>query len=323
MKHFAFACLGVALLASCRKDDMIICGPPVPAIQPTPTVPFADLRAASPAVQTFAFDLGQAQSLRTRGGASLAFGAGVFLLPNGTVATGQAELQVREIYTVADMILANLPTSTSSRQMLISGGEFNIQVWQGTSRLRMAGSSPQMPQVPPRLTLTSPVPMAGLDTTQMMLWRRASPVGAGTAADTSGWQLNGTRVPPTAGFFKAALPLDSIANWNLDQFWHAYQTSPRTVVGVDVPAGGNSYTNVFFRPVGFNALARTYVGSSAPTRWQCTLPMGADVVAVVLQQRDGQLYFGTQRITVQPNSTVTPTLQALTAADIVQRIRQL
>ena len=321
MKHFALICLGVALLAACRKDDVVICNPAVP----TAPLVFADLRAASPAVQTFAFDLGQAQSLRTRGGATLAFGAGAFLLPNGTIATGQAQLRVREIYTVADMILANLPTTASSGQVLISGGEFNIQVWQGTNRLRMASiASPQVPQVPQqRLTLTSPVPPTGLDTTQMLLWRRASPVGAGTARDTSGWQLSGARVPSTAGYYKASLPLDSIANWNIDQFWHVYQTSPRTRVAVEVPAGGTGSTNVYFRPVGFNGLARSYAYLPAPTRWECFLPVGADVIAVVLQQRDGQLYFGTQRFTVQSNATVTPTLQALTAADIVLRVRQL
>jgi hypothetical protein len=80
---------------------------------------------------------------------------------------------------------------------------------------------------------------------------------------------------------------------------------------------------VFFRPVGFNGLARSYVYVPAPTHWECPLPVGADMIAVVLQQRDGQLYFGTQRLTVQPNSTLTPTLQALTAAEIVQLVRKL
>ncbi len=54
------------------------------------------------------------------------------------MATGQGQLRLREIYTVPDMILTNMPTTAAySRQVLISGGEFNIEVWQGTTRLRL------------------------------------------------------------------------------------------------------------------------------------------------------------------------------------------
>lgn len=328
MKHFAFLCLGVALLAACRKDDLIV------VCDPAATNTIADIRAAAPAVQRFPFNLAQAQSFRTSGGATLAFGPSAYILPNGNVATGQAELRVREIYAVPDMVLANMPTTAqSSRQMLVSGGEFNIQVWQGSTRLRMSFSSPT--GTINRLSLTSPVPTAGLDTTRMMLWNQPSSALAGTPGDSLGWQQfffvgllptirTSVPVPATAGNYSVAFPLDSIGNWNIDQFWHAYRDRPSSNIGVELPATASATaTRVYFRPVGFNGLARCYPSSSSPNRWSSLMPNGADVIAVVLQERNSQLYYGTQRFNTAANMVVTPTLQALSAADIIQRIRQL
>jgi hypothetical protein len=322
MKHFAFLCLGVALLAACRKDDVIVC-------DPVATNTIADIRAAAPAAQKFTFNLAQAQSFRTSGGATLAFGPSAYILPNGNVATGQAELRVREIYAVPDMVLADMPTTAaSSGQMLISGGEFNIQVWQGSTRLRMSAISPT--GVQNRLSLSSPVPGAGLDTTPMLLWQQ--PAAMNTIPDSTGWLLADTTRSnvwvgvgsTTAPYYQVSIPLDSIGSWNIDQFWHAYQNSPSSQIGVEVPTTiGATYTRVYFRPVGYNGLARCYQPSATSGRWQAYLPGGADVIAVVLQERNGQLYYGTQRFNTAANAVVTPALQALSAADIVQRIRQL
>jgi hypothetical protein len=326
MKHFACLCLGVALLTACRKDDVVVCDPvAAPAT-------FADLRAAAPAVQTFTFDLNKAQSLRTKGGATLAFGAYAYALPNGQPATGQAQLRVREIYSVPDMVLANLPTTAaSSRQALISGGEFDIQVWQGSTRLRMY-------RWQQGLRLTSPVPLAGLDTTPMLLWNQPAPAPnvAGTIADSSAWQLQTdstgratqvtitTTSQSTASYYNASLPLDSLSLWNIDQFWHAYSANSAGYIGVTVPfTSTTTGTRVYFRPVGYNGLARSYASSSAATSWSSYLPYGADVIAIVLQERDGLLYYGTQRLTTAAGMIVTLPLEALSAAEIVRRIRQL
>lgn len=335
MKQFAFLCLGVALLAACRKDDVILCTLPL-----ANSSVFTDLRAAAPAVQTFTVNLNQAQSFRTRAGATVAFGPNSFVLPNGNVATGQAELRLREIYAVPDMILADMPTTAqSSRQMLVSGGEFNIQVWQGGTRLRMSPISPT--GVINRLALTSPVPTAGLDTTRMYLWNQPANPLAGTPADSSGWLqafspnvTNNSNVPirvnttasPTSAvpYYSVAIPLDSIGNWNIDQFWHAYRSNPYGSIGIEVPTTSTATaTRVYLRPVGFNGLARCYMSSTSGTRWSSLMPYGANVVAVVLQERNGQLYYGTQQFNTAARLIVTPTLQALSAADIVQRIRQL
>lgn len=324
MKHFAILCLGVALLAACRKDDVIDC-------EPAATADFSDLKTAAPAFQTFTFDLAQAQSIRASGGATVAFGANAYILPNGRVATGQGQLRLREIYTVPDMILTNMPTTAAySRQVLISGGEFNIEVWQGTTRLRLAPVSAA--SVAQRFTLTSPVPTASPDTTQMLLWQQPASSSAVIIRDSSGWLLATNsnspasapiRVPATAGYYTAALPLDSISNWNIDKLWQAYQNKPAGIIGVEVPGVAAAVTRVFFRPVGLNGMARGFLNYGSLTRWNCYLPYGIDVIAVILQERGGQLYYGSQRLTTAANTVVTPTLEALSAAEIVRRIRLL
>lgn len=327
MNQFAAACLGLALLTSCQKDDVVICGE-FPQV-----ATFAALRAAAPARQTFIFDLGQAQSIRTASGSTVAFGASAFVLPNGAQATGLAELRVREIRTVPDMLLANMPTSTTAaygQQMLLSGGEFNLQVWQGTTRLLPAPVGSGASTLP-RLMLTTPVPTSGLDTTRMMVWNMPGGAFSATTRDSSaGWRLVSTRsgapirVPASGGYYSASLPLDSIGNWNIDQLWHMYQRAGVSTPEVEVPTASSAIiTRVYFRPIGFNGLARGQV-LATPARWGAILPIGAPMVAVVLQEKAGQLYYGTQRFTVQANQPLlSPTLEALSVADIVQRIRQL
>ena len=214
--------------------------------------------------------------------------------------------------------------------MLISGGEFDIQVWQGSTRLRMYRRWQG-------LMLTSPVPLAGLDTTPMLLWKQpaVAPNVAGTIADSSAWRVQtdstgrATQVSmgatlPAASYYSTSLPLDSLSLWNLDQFWHAYSTNTNGPIGVTVPfTSTTTGTRVYFRPVGYNGLARGYASSTSPTNWSSYLPYGAAVIAIVLQERDGLLYYGTQRLTTAAGVMVTPTLEALSAAEIVQRIRQL
>ena len=335
MKQYTLLCLGVALLAACSKgDDIINCGPSPNLDLSTGTL--AEVRRASPALQTFTFDLGQPQSLRTLRGATVAFGAGVFLLPNGTVATGQAQLRLREIYEVPDMLLADLPTLTyigfNNRQVLLSGGEFNLQVWQGSNRLRLAATAVAGSSQPPRVVLSSPLPTANPDTARMLLWNQ--PTVGPALRDSTGWQLvygpaaspTSTPIPApsTAGYYMAALPLDSIGYWNVDRIWPAYLSRPSGFINVDVPnAATAAGTRVYFRPVGLNGLARSVPAYPSQTRWYSTLPYGVDVVTVVIQERAGHLYFGTQRVTAAAGLVVTPTLEALSVAEIVRRIRLL
>ena len=326
MKNLVILALGCALLAACRPDDVVECGPQAQTL--------ADLRAASPQTQLFVINPNQPQTVVTQGGATLTIPPNRFYWPDGRLFSGQAVLRVREIYSVPDMLLADMPTNTTTgagtREMLLSGGEFNLQLWQAGVRLRLLDLGPGSAAPPAPLVLTSPVPTAGLDTTRMLLWNQRFTALLAPGRDTAGWSAvlssnyTPTSVPAsTAGFYSAVLPLDSIGWWNIDQFWHAYQSRTPVVVRVMVPGTTAAMpTKVYFRPIGYNGLARCLplLGTSS---WEFPLPSGADVVAVVIQERGGRLYYGTQRVMAAAGLVLTPPLEALAAAEIVRRIRLL
>lgn len=306
----SFCLLGIAgllLAAGCRKDDVVDCAPV------TSNLSLKDfVRRNGVPTQPFTINLGQTQSLTTRGGAVVTFPVNSFLTPTNSVATGTAQVRIREVYSVADMVLTDMPTSMPGyRDMLVSGGEFNIQV-SGAQRLRLqAGSS---------LTLQSPIP-PNQDTTQQYLWKQTA---AMLATDTAGWQwASGLRAQSLPGLYRTLIPLDSIGWWNIDQFWHAYRSSGVASVAITTPANPLTDTRVYLRPIGYNGLARVAPANTTGMNWRTTMPVGVEMVAVVLQSVNGQLYYGTQKVTIQNNLVIVPPLTAVSEADAVRLIRQL
>jgi hypothetical protein len=315
---------GLLLAAGCRKDDLVDC---TPTSTSSPLTDFT--RRNGVPVQTFALALGSTaqvvQTFTTSGGARIFFPSVGFLLPNGTAATGPAEVRIREIYSVPDMVLSNMPTQLlGSRRLLISGGEFSIQVWQNGVRLRLASG-------PARVVVASPVP-AGASTGQQSLWQQQATL----VRDSAGWAPPTPPPTPTTNdtirtigsppVYQTYIPLDSISWWNIDRLWSLYQTTPVGTVTVQVPAiaaGNTSSTQVFLRVVGLNGLARLYPTNAARTNWSTSLPTGASMKVAVLQSVNNQIYFGTQSLTTQNGLVLAPPLPAMREADAVRLIRQL
>lgn len=257
--------------------------------------------------------LGSSQTITTAGGATLTFPAAGFLLPSGAVATGSAQVRVREIYSVPDLVLANVPTNILGRgNLLVSGGEFSIQVGQNATRLRLAPGL--------ATTLQSPIP-AAQDTTRQRVWQQTA-IFVGTAS--TGWQpTNAPAVQPLPGVYRATLPLDSIGWWNIDQFWHAYYGSGTVRALVKITATATAETRVYLRPVGYNGLLYLSKNNSrAPNGWAAPRP-GAAMIAVVFQWADGQLYYGTQRVTIASGQVISPVVTAVSEAEALRLIRQL
>ncbi len=321
-----FLLLGVAgllLAASCRKDDLVDCAP-----TPVSALDGFTQRNGVP-VQTFTVPLGIIgtipQVITTSGGAAISIPTTSFLLPNGSMATGNAQVRVREIYSVADMIFSNMPTTRGgSRKLLISGGEFSIQLWQNGVRLRLASNS--------RVMVRSAVP-TGAAAGQQYLWQLPYTRMLG---DSAGWipptplpgAPSGSDTIRTIGnppIYQTTIPLDSISWWNIDRLWSLYQSAPQGTVTVQfpaVPASSTGSTRIFLRPVGLNGLISPYINPTQVS-WSGQLPTGASMKAAVLQSINGQLYFGSQAFTTQPNSIVAPSLTAVSEADAVRLIKQL
>ena len=313
---------GLLLAAGCRKDDVVECAPATPATSNLSLEDFARRNGAP--VQNFTVLLGPNNALQfvtTSAGATITLPASSFLLPNGTSANGPAQVRVREIYSVADMVLSNMPTQVGgSRKLLISGGEFSIQVWQNGTRLRLApGLARVVVQAPATAASGLSLP------TPQLLWQQPATRLVG---DSAGWVRPTTRTDSvrTGSLYYVPIPLDSTSWWNIDKLWHLYQNAPLgtlTVQSPAIPAASTGSTYVFVRIVGYNGLGRLFPNNAAKTSWSGQLPTGANIIIAVLQSVDGQLYFGSQAITTQSNLSINPTLTAVSEADAVRLIKQL
>ena len=336
---------GLLLAAGCRTDDEVVCAP---AAGPAALAEFS--RRNMPAEQVFNLpDVGQLQTVRTAGGATLTIPANSLLVAStGAVATGAAQLRFREIYEVPDMILADLPTQTRgvlngplpSAQPLQSGGEFQIQLWQGRRRLVSNNGPATGPaQVPGRIVLTSIRPARANQGVQARWWTQPllPPPTAPSVTDTAGWRSDGSvrvdTIPGVGGAnatYRAGFLLDSLSWHNVDWLWPDSLNLPVAAVRVIVPGsadqGASVYaTRVYLFPARNNVLLRVGLGAGLAD-WQLgNLPATLTYTAVVLQATPaGQLRFATQRFTLAPTGTtltITPTERS--EADIVRLIRQL
>jgi hypothetical protein len=212
------------------------------------------------------------------------------------------------------MVLNDMPTASSTQEVLLSGGEFNIQLWYRRSRVRAQGTT--LP------VLQSPMPNPS-DVSAQLLWQQPF-----TAGSLLGWQTSAVApypavqvLPPS---YRTALPLDSLSWWNIDRVWPAYAGAALIPTVVEVPtASAIGETRVYLRPAGANGLARLSATGSTYTQWQGSMPLGASMQAIVLQSINGQLHFGTQLFTVQNGVIIKPALTAVSEAAAVSLINQL
>jgi|GEM_PF-1652387 len=317
------------LLVSCRKDDIIECYPTTtgPTSPPTSSISLNSFFSKYGApIQRKGFLLGQNQPISSTYGTQLSVSNVTFLFDNNTAAQDSAYLYLREVHQVADMVLSDMPTWSRDGQVLISGGEFYIQVRKPDGQRLHVSPTVSNSTLP---TLYTPVPPEQ-DITPQKLWQTSISGGAWTPINNAAPVRTDTLrspipVAPSIIRYRAQIPLDTVSYLNIDQLWRAYQGTSLATVSVAVPTTTSSETRVWLRPVGFNGLFRATSNSASNniTSYYATLPVGTSLKAVVLQSINGQLYYGTQTFTVQNGLALTPTLTPVSEAEAVQLIRQL
>lgn len=319
MKKSPLLLLGAGLLLACSKqDDLLLVGLPDNAGAVYLYKEFS--RRNSPPEQAFALTLAQPQTVVTSGGARIEVPANAFLLPDGTGATGQAQLRVRELYTAPDMLLADMPTGDLSGTKLVSGGEFKLQVWQNGTRLRLRPNE--------SVVLASPLPNRsglGIDSA-MTAWRLQLP--AFTWANTGISAV--TALSAGQAFYRTRLPLDSLSWWNVDRLWSPSPSATRTDAKFtfDTDGASSTFTRSWVLPTGANAVFPTYLSSTtpgAPTNLLLlpAVPVGSRLTAVVLQVRFDGLYYGSIEADAQAGQVPHIALSKLPEAEILRRIRLL
>lgn len=264
--------LGVTLATvSCKKEQIS------PDIT-TPSEPTDNPSATSEALisffqdnlnsekQYFTIDASSSSTITGAKGSQLTFSPNSFETSNGTVVTGNIDIQLIEIFTKAEMMMLNMPTmgQLSGNQIapLISGGQFKITASQNGQKLNLVNGYGYSAVIPAN---------NGVDPNMQLFY------GTAGASDTVMWATADSSMLFGQGNQYNAY-FDSI-NWvNLDYFSNLPGT--QTTVQVEVPQGFDNQNCVMYVSFdGLNSLGALYnssnnVFTSAPNY---TLPVGTDI----------------------------------------------
>lgn len=328
MKNFlAYALfLALPLFGSCKKDaDLIDC-----EVENGGILTATLTRHAVP-VQQFTVSPGTFSTIRTAAGSTIYVPASL-VRPDGRPLSGSpVEVQVQEVTKRSEMIFTNTPT-ISGGQLLESGGMFNIAFQQDGQQLRLSRNSlaVRTTGLATLSTINGMQLFLGLsdsvNRTQVGSWippnwvlqqdtSRIFPVQSPNG-NGIGFQVN---LSPTIYNINLGM-----LNWvNLDRFVTA---TTRTTVQINVNRSSVSSANTrsFLVFNTLNSVLGAYsTGGTGSTFYANAIPVGQSVTAVVLHQDGTQLYFGKQTASIAANQQFTPTLRAVTEAELTAEINAL
>lgn len=323
--------LGIAILAlsitACKKDDdtdPVQSTPPV--TNPTdPTDPggssalsalFESNRASM--TQSFSIDATSFQTITASGGTRIQIPGNAFEDQNGNTVQGMVDLEVLEVLTKADMILTNMPT-TSGEQLLISGGELQIEAFQNGEELNLA----------PNMALNISVPIEQEDPNMALFIGEEDDDG-----NFVDWIEDNTPViiiadTDTIGFTDPKYNFnfgETGLGWvNCDYFYNS--PDPLTTIGVVVPTNNDpTNTSVFLHATNLNSLIGItgWVSSTnAFQSYQNSIPVGLQGTLITISEINGQFYSSFDPITVVNNQIITVSLSSTTYQDILDDINAL
>lgn len=322
----AFAVAGLA--TACRKnDDEVAC----PAEGPVSIDGF--LKRHAPPVQVFTFDPTRAQTIRTASGARLEIQPNAFVRMDGIALTGPLRLEFQEVYTPSEMILMDMPTIAHYARPLESGGEFNIKVFDGDTRV-MVRRRFWFSESGLRLTSAVPARVAADTRDRMLLWRSFGKI---SLPDSITWMpvvypdtFPTSQIPllPAALDTTSSAPAPPLvytnALWPDTLGWLNYDVYPTTSTRIRVFVAGEFLADqrVYLIPNDRNGAFRPYWTLNSQFE-QPMLPLGTDLTAVILRVKDGKYYFGTHRAPAADGFVYRPVLEEVSEEELVRRIRLL
>lgn len=320
----------ILLMGSCKKEADLVqvpdCDLPVQVIDGPIRSTLA--RYAVP-VQFFYIRPNRDTVLRTASAYRIRIPAGMRRLNGQPMSDSLVQVWVREITKRSEMIFSHAPT-ISGGQLLESAGMFSIRLSQGGQQVVLAPNT--------TLNVTTVLPAALSSTANMGLFFGIGSVGDSSQIGSWGPLQQGnpgaviTPIPTPGNPAGFQVSLSSILynsnagrlNWvNCDRFVTA---NPLTTVQIHATrpgaTGANTITYLVFNNL--NSALRAYSNpTSADVFLAGQVPQGYSVTAVVMHMDGTQLYFGKQTATVAANQTFTPTLRAVTEAEMVAEIRAL
>ena len=286
-----------------------------PPIIPVPANPQAFFDANGVPIQTKIVTLGSGViKVSFTKGTTLTFNNDSVVNLDGSVFTGNAVLQVREIASKADALLSNVLT-VSGEQQLVSGGMFFLDL------KKEADGAPL--NVNPAKGVAAAVPLkANAAGTPAMEDRMQQFIADPTPLAAGDSSVNWKPVAGQFGIDKTTLPgsyVFSIFNkgWvNCDFFYS--DSRPKTTLGVTFDAINDANTIVFMLPQNINSVISLYTKDGANKRksYINSVPVGLNTEIIAITFNGGKQYLARKTITVTANLTENLTFVETSTADI-------
>lgn len=311
---FVSALVTITIL-SCKKEKDV-----------TPTTPpgssnistFFQQNAAQK--QTFTINANQYQSISGTKGTILQFQPGSFKNSSGPVTSGTITVELREMYSKADMIMSNAPTM-SNNQLLVSGGELFLQAFQNGTPLSLSSSNSVSVQMP---TNTNALPMNEFYSNQEF-----------TSGADLDWNLADSSTNDSIIVINDSIDFESPSyyyyfyldglNWiNCDHFWD----SPGPFTDVDVNVGTQfnmANCAVYISFDGMNSITSLgdYDANHIFNYGYQSFPQGLNIHIIALAKINGQLYSGIIPGTLTANFSTNITLMPTTLTQFTSAVNLL
>ena len=293
---FGTALIVSIVLVACQKEGPeVIVLPPIN--NPTPTnsiIAFFDNNLESEK-QTFTINPSTDYMVTGVNGTTLFFNENTFEDMSGNTVSGPIEIEMIETQSNKDMLLWNLPTTTTDGQLLFSGGIVYVNVSQGGNQLSINDNAPIQASVPSDNYIAMDYFTGSEDNNGRFGWELDDTDTVTTnTADSTNWNTN------FGGMFTFDFTIDSIGWINCDYFYGI--GDPLTGVQVELPDSFNgSNSAVFIYYSNLNSVASLYDSDEDGVfdlGWSYATPIGQNISFVVISEINGSFYYAIVNTTI-------------------------
>ena len=293
---FGTALIVSIVLVACQKEDPeVIVLPPIDNPTPTNSISaFFDNNLESEK-QTFTINPSTDYMVTGVNGTTLFFNENTFEDMSGNTVSGPIEIEMIETQSNKDMLLWNLPTTTTDGQLLFSGGIVYVNVSQGGNQLSINDNAPIQASVPSDNYIAMDYFTGSEDNNGRFGWELDDTDTVTTnTADSTNWNTN------FGGMFTFDFTIDSIGWINCDYFYGI--GDPLTGVQVELPDSFNgSNSAVFIYYSNLNSVASLYDSDEDGVfdlGWSYATPIGQNISFVVISEINGSFYYAIVNTTI-------------------------
>ena len=240
-------------------------------------------------------------------GAKLYLPSNGFITPDGRPVSGDMQVSVKEIYTPADMIFNNMPT-TSNGKLLESGGEFQVVVSQNNIPLKLA----------PGNFIKIGIPNTGRNLQVMQVFN-----GIADANGEVNWVVNtkpGNFVVGDSTLFSNSNLFSDEVNWiNVDKFVND-PTVTFTVYPGNFPSGDS--TNVFVHLTGRNTVVKMN-WQQGLSYFKSDMLLAVPSTIVGISTKNGKLFASISSVNIQGGSSITMNFLPYTEQQLKDQLSKL